>query len=261
MIENEPREIRLVNRGGPGMSKEGTDNMRTPTMIAALALVALTANAQQSSKWPFSAPWPPRPPMAPRMIVPQRPQEPGKPMELREMDVRARIVGLQVETTTTMTFFNPNVRQLEGELQFPLPDGATVTGYALDIDGQMVDGVVVEKEKARVAFETEVRRGVDPGIVEHVAGNVYRTRIYPLPAQGVRKVRLRYVAELSSDKTGDAACFLPMPIGESVARLTIRIEASPGGRQTRDRRLRQPPFPVVRQPLGRRDRGARRPAR
>ena len=203
--------------------------MRTPTMIAALALVAMTANAQQSSKWPFSAPWPPRPPMAPRMIVPQRPQEPGKPMELREMDVRARIAGLQVETTTTMTFFNPNFRQLEGELQFPLPDGATVTGYALDINGQMVDGVVVKREKARVAFETEVRRGIDPGIVEHVAGNVYRTRIYPLPAQGVRKVRLSYVAELSSDKTGDAACFLPMPIGESVARLTIRIEASPVG--------------------------------
>ena len=102
--------------------------MRTPMMIAALALAALTADAQQSSKWPFSAPWLPRPPMPPRIIVP--PQEPGKPMELREMDVRARIVGLHVEATTTMTFFNPNQRQLEGELQFPLPDGATVTGYA-----------------------------------------------------------------------------------------------------------------------------------
>jgi len=144
------------------------------------------------------------------------------------MEVRARIVGLHVEATTTMTFFNPNPRQLEGELQFPLPDGAVITGYALDVNGQMVDGVVVKKEQARVAFETEVRRGVDPGLVEHVAGNVYRTRIYPLPARGTRQIRVKYVAELPADKAGDAACFLPMPIGETVAKLAIRVEVSQG---------------------------------
>ena len=52
---------------------------------------------------------------------------------------------------------------LEGELVFPLPEGTTVSGYGLDIDGVVVDGVVVTKEKARVAFEAETRRRVDPG--------------------------------------------------------------------------------------------------
>jgi hypothetical protein len=33
----------------------------------------------------------------------------------------------------------------------------------LDIEGEIVDGVCVEKEKARIAFEKEVRKGVDPG--------------------------------------------------------------------------------------------------
>ena len=190
-----------------------------------LAGVTLASQAQESRHWPPRPPMPPRPPI---IIVPPRPQEPGKPMELRKMDVRARIVGLHVEATTTMTFFNPNQRQLEGELQFPLPDGAVVTGYALDINGQMVDGVIVKKEKARVAFETEVRRGVDPGIVEHVVGNVYRTRIYPLPAQGTRKIRLKYVSDLPADKNGDAAWFCPMPIGETVSKLAIRVEVSQG---------------------------------
>ena len=173
-------------------------------------------------------PWSPRPPMPPRVIVPARPQEPGQPMELHEMEVRARIVGLHVEAATTMTFFNPNGRQLEGELQFPLPDGAVVTGYALDINGRMVDGVVVRKEKARVAFETEARRRVDPGLLEYVAGNVYRTRIYPLPPRGTRRIQVTYVAALPADQKGDAACFLPMPIGETVARLAIRVEVSQG---------------------------------
>ncbi|MBM4028240.1 MAG: hypothetical protein FJ280_23030, partial [Planctomycetes bacterium] len=209
-----------LRRNQPVSNRSGTMNQ---LIVILLTGIALAGQAPDSRR-----PWPPRPPLPPRLVVPPRPQEPGRPMELREMDVRARIVGLHVETTTTMTFFNPNPRLLEGELQFPLPDGALVTGYALDINGRMVDGVVVKKEKARVAFETEVRRGVDPGLVEHVAGNVYRTRIYPLPAQATRQIRIKYVAELPADQRGDAACLLPMPIGETVARLAIRVEVSQG---------------------------------
>ncbi|MCX7886968.1 MAG: VIT domain-containing protein, partial [Verrucomicrobiae bacterium] len=206
------------------------------TLLVGLIIDGLIAAQQAAKIWP-PPPWPlppPKPPpiivpprpIPPRIVVPPRPQQPGQPMQLREMNVRARIVGLHVETTTEMTFYNPNPRLLEGELQFPLPDGAVITGYALDVNGQMVDGVVVKKEKARVAFETEVRAGIDPGIVEHTAGNVYRTRIYPLPPQGTRRIRLKYVAELPTDVNGDAACFLPMPIGETVPRLTVRVEVS-----------------------------------
>ena len=62
----------------------------------------------------------------------------------------------------------------------------------LDVDGAIVDGVVVEKEKARVTFEKEVRKGVDPGFVEMVTGNIFRTRIYPIEAGGTRTVRVIY---------------------------------------------------------------------
>jgi len=159
---------------------------------------------------------------APRLSISQE----GDPMQLKEMSVSARIVGLQAEVTTAMTFHNPNGRQLEGELEFPLPDGALVTGYALDVNGKMVDGVVVKKEKARVAFETETRTRIDPGLVEHVAGNIYRTRIYPLPPRGERRIQLRYVTTLAADAKGDVACFLPMPLGETVGKLSIRVEVA-----------------------------------
>jgi len=160
----------------------------------------------------------------PRISVPGL--QASEAMQIKEMRVQARIVGLQAEVTTTLTFFNPNQRQLEGELSFPLPDGALVTGYALDINGKMVDGVVVKKEKARVAFENEARRRVDPGLVEHVEGNVYRTRIYPLPAQGTRRIQLRYVTELPINDKGDAAWHLPLPIGETVGKLSIQVEVA-----------------------------------
>ena len=166
--------------------------------------VAFTLNAQQ---------------MAPKIVV----QNAEEPMQTREMGISARIRGLHAEVETTLTFYNPNGRQLEGELEFPLPDGAAVSGYALDVNGVLVDGVIVKKEKARVAFETETRTRVDPGIVEHVRGNVYRTRVYPLPPGGQRTVRLRYVAELASDALGDVALALALP-REPIGVLGIKVQ-------------------------------------
>ena len=111
--------------------------------------------------------------------------------------------ALYQRVSTTLTFTNPNARVFEGELEFPLPEGATVCGYALETNGEMVPGVVVPKETARVAFENEKRRGVDPGLVEHVKGNVWKTRIYPLQPKTPRKARVDYLVEsVAAAKSG-----------------------------------------------------------
>lgn len=176
---------------------------RTLSIAALAAAVATAATAQK----PLPTP-PPRPGIPSVLRV----DAPGnKPVELRCLDLRATVRGLYATVETTLVFHNPNDRVLEGELVFPLPDGAAVCGYALDVDGALVPGVVVPKEKARVAFETEVRRGVDPGLVEAVRGNVHRTRVYPLPPNGDRTIRLSYVTPLPTDADGAPALFLPMP--------------------------------------------------
>ncbi|CAM2064024.1 Carboxypeptidase regulatory-like domain-containing protein [Sulfidibacter corallicola] len=115
---------------------------------------------------------------------------------LLDLDISARIHGFLAETTLTCTFFNERDLEIEGEFLVPLPEGATVSGYALDVNGQLVDGVMVEKHQARIAFERESRRKVDPGIAEWVDGNVFRTRVYPIPEFGTRTIRLRYVHPL-----------------------------------------------------------------
>ncbi|CAF2837070.1 unnamed protein product [Rotaria sp. Silwood2] len=88
------------------------------------------------------------------------------------------------QVATTMTFKNEHNRVLEGALEFTLPETATICGFGLDVDGVIVDGVVVEKQKARVTCEKEVQKGVDPGLVEMVQGNIFRTRVYPIQAGG-----------------------------------------------------------------------------
>ena len=98
---------------------------------------------------------------------------------------------------------------LEGELTFPLPEHATVSGYGLDVGGVIVEGVPVEKRQARVSYEKEVRKGIDPGFIEHVSGNNFRTRVYPIPANGTRTVRVQFVSELTAGRDG-AASFQPI---------------------------------------------------
>ncbi len=148
---------------------------------------------------------------------------PAKNLEITALDVEARIVGHLAETSMTMTFFNPFGRALAGDLTFPLPAGSTVSGYGLDVDGALVDGVVVEKEKARRVFEIEVRKGVDPGLVEKVGGAAYRTRVFPIPARGTRTVKVSWISEVDDGPTG-ASYRLPLAFSEPIRDVHLRVE-------------------------------------
>ena len=146
---------------------------------------------------------------------------------LETLSAHVEIRGLLAETTLTMTFRNPHGRVLEGELDIPLPEGATVSGYGLDVEGQLVEGVIVEKTRARVAFETEVRKGVDPGLVEWTRGNRFRTRVYPIPAEGTRTVQVRYVSEIDGDSR-QAVYVLPMTFEHTIPRVELKVEVVRG---------------------------------
>ena len=192
-----------------------------PLSVAA-ALLAGSAAAQSVHPDGRALPQPESP--APWIEIPV--ESTDKPCTVDALEIDAKVDGLHARVSTTITIRNPNGRVISAPLAFPLPDAATVCGYALDINGAMVDGVVVPKEKARVAFETEQRRGVDPGLVEAVKGNVYRTRVYPVPAGGTRRVRVDYVAPLALGPDGSSAALaLPMP-DCTLARRAVTVEVA-----------------------------------
>ena len=66
----------------------------------------------------------------------------------------------------------------------------------------MVDGVIVEKQRAQEVFETEKARRIDPGLVEWSGRDCFRTRVFPIPGHGQRIVRVRYVTELADGPDG-----------------------------------------------------------
>lgn len=117
---------------------------------------------------------------------------------LQEVKIETKILGNLASTTGTYIFYNPGDRILEGKLTLPLPEGVSISGYALDINGSLRDAVPVPKERAKEIFESIEKRNIDPGIIEKVDGNNFRTRIYPIPAKGSRTIKITYHQELKN---------------------------------------------------------------
>ena len=200
--------------------------MKIVPQLIALGLMAAPAWAQTQAADPVTAgrvlPDVQTQPVFPRMIIQKG--EKDQSVVISKAEVQSRVMGPLCETIVTMTFHNPNNRVLEGELYYPLPQGAVMQGYALDVNGAMVDGVPVTKEKARVVFEEEQRRGIDPGLVEWSGGNQFKTRVHPIPANGTRTVRLRYTTMVPMNEDGSVLYQLPLNFGNRMDSFKLRVE-------------------------------------
>jgi Ca-activated chloride channel family protein len=210
----------VVPAGGPPDSTKGGRPGRHAT--------AGPVTAGQRETLPAQPPPPARPPA---LLARQDEDQPSRPLVLEQARYDVTVIGLSARTRATFVFRNDLDRVLEGELVFPLPEGAVVSGYGLDVNGRMVDGVVVEAQQARVAFETEIRRGVDPGLVEWVRGNNFRTRVWPIPARGRRTVSVEYLSDLATRRAGEgheALYELPLRFAAPLEELALRIEVVRG---------------------------------
>ena len=164
--------------------------------------------------------------MAQKTVLPEvkvRGQYNANPMQLQELSMDILVMGQTAVTTMEMTFYNPNDRVMEGEFEFPLSNGQEVSRFALDIDGKLREGVVVDKALGRQAFEDIARRNVDPGLLEKTEGNNFRARVYPMPAQGVRRILIAFEQELSQ-RDGRDFYFLPIASGVKLKHFKLRTE-------------------------------------
>ncbi len=132
-------------------------------------------------------------------------------VRLQRVDLRADVVGHAAQMRIELVFFNPNGRVLEGELQFPLAHGQWVSGFELDIDGELRPVVVVDKARGQQVFEDVIRARVDPALLEATDGDNYKLRVYPLPAQGTRRVVL-HIGQMLNGVGRDGAGRLDLPL-------------------------------------------------
>ena len=156
------------------------------------------------------------------MIKPNK-GDSSQPLGINDLKIDVKITGNISTTTFEMTFYNDLDRILEGELYFPLGEGKTVSRFAMDFDGKLREGVIVEKAKGRAVFETIVRGKVDPGLLEWTKGNNFKARVYPIPAKGFKKIVIAYEQNLIHTPT-ESIYILPLGFKQKIKEFDLKIE-------------------------------------
>ena len=131
------------------------------------------------------------------------------------VDIRSGLA--QVSLTATLR--NEKNEPAEARFSYPLPDGAVINGYALDLDGTLVDGVLMPKERAETLYTDRVTASVDPGIAARTADNRYQTRIYPIAGEGGRRqIRLDFAVPVPA-----SGLRLPLSQSRAIEHVTVKI--------------------------------------
>lgn len=174
--------------------------------VAALCVLGLLGCARQHTEPPAAVPHAAAPvdtfvPGGVGSLEARTPRGDTALLSLASVHIVATQRGDMAEIEATHTFHNDADTTLEGTFRFPMPDGALLTGLAMMIDGKLMEGSLVEREKARKAYEAVVDGMQDPALLEWEHGSVFKMRVFPLEAHQNKVVTMRYLAPLH--RTGD----------------------------------------------------------
>ncbi|WP_437480791.1 VIT domain-containing protein [Sorangium sp. So ce1014] len=139
----------------------------------------------------------------------------ARTLEISRQAVRAVVRDGIAETEVDQTFSNPGGRQVEGWYWFTVPERALVSSFAVETNGALVEGEIIERKEAAQRYQAAVQSGHEPALLEWVDGRSYRARIFPVPASGSRRVVLRYV-EMLGAPAGKLAYVYPMRSADPV---------------------------------------------
>ena len=117
------------------------------------------------------------------------------------------------------TFYNPYGHQEEGTFVFNLPRGALVSRFAMYIaGGSLVEGELIERQRASEVYETIVRQQRDPAILEQIGDNLFKMRVFPIFPLTTKQILLDYTVPLEAT-AGECHFRLPLlsdlqPVGD-----------------------------------------------
>ena len=111
-------------------------------------------------------------------------------------NVVAEVRDQIARTTIEQGFVNTTDSTLEGVFYFPLPAGASISGFGMWIGDELVEADIVERQRARQIYEDILRRKKDPGLLEWEGGNLFKARVFPIFPHSTKRIRIRYTQVL-----------------------------------------------------------------
>lgn len=136
------------------------------------------------------------------IVIPEpgpRPIRDPFPLAVKYHHVTVTIHDQVAKTSIDQEFFNPSGVRLEGMYIFPLPKGAVIRDFAMEVDGKMLSAELLDAGKARGIYEDIVRKMRDPALLEYIGNGAFKVRIFPIEPRGTKRVKLSYSEVLTSD--------------------------------------------------------------
>jgi Ca-activated chloride channel homolog len=152
---------------------------------------------------------------------------PFAPLEVTSHHVNVAIDGQVAITSIDQEFYNPNDQRLEGFYMFPVPKGAHIDKFSMEIGGKTVDAELLPADKARGIYEDIVRKMRDPALLEYAGRDLFKVRIFPIEPRSRKPIKISYTELLRSD-AGTVTYLYPLSTEKFSARpiknLSMKIE-------------------------------------
>lgn len=171
----------------------------------------------------------------PRPMPRPVPGQPGFLYDIAKLEIDASIRDQVAEVQVGQTFKNRTSRVLQVKFVFPLPYDGAIDQMTFMVDGEELEGRLLEADKAREIYQSYVRRSQDPALVQWIGTGMFQTQVFPVPPGAERTVSLRYT-QLCRRSGSLNDWLLPLsptkftcsPIGEIAIRGRIRSETKLG---------------------------------
>lgn len=120
----------------------------------------------------------------------------GKPMPLKSVHVRAKIVDMSAKVSIFQEYENNENVPIEAEYLFPLNDGATVCGFEAFINDKHVIGVCKEREQAHREYKEAIAQGKGAYLMDQETNEVFKVNVGNLPPMCKCVIKITYLTEL-----------------------------------------------------------------
>src|SRR5260221_6016470 len=147
---------------------------------------------EDTAWWPGPIPPHPMPPPWPGPDRPAHPRYMFAPLEVESLKVQTHIHDQIATTAIDQEFYNPNSARLEGTFVFPIPKGAHLDKFTMEIDGKQVEAELLSADKARHIYEDIVRKLRDPALLEYADRELFKVRIFPIEPNSRKSITLSY---------------------------------------------------------------------
>ncbi|HEY4722419.1 MAG TPA: VIT domain-containing protein, partial [Anaerolineae bacterium] len=120
------------------------------------------------------------------------------PLRVKSHHVTVTIDQQVATTRIDQIFVNDAAYAVEGTYVFPLPIDATVSDFAMWMDGQKLEAKVLSADEARSIYNEIVRKQRDPALLEYVGRGAVRASIFPIEPRAERRIEIEYSQVLAA---------------------------------------------------------------